>query len=97
MYFGVATLIACMRFLQAAPGIMGNMIAIGKKIRCGLALAGACALALNACHDRDPTLQQPYGPSAPSTSPTSTQPHQWPSPTQSVRSPSRPAPAGTSR
>lgn len=97
MYFGAAALIARMRFLQATPGIMRSMKAIGKKERGTLALVVVCALALSACHDRDPTLQQPYGPSAPSTSPTSTQPHQWPSPAQSARSPSQPAPAGTSR
>ncbi|HUB88204.1 MAG TPA: hypothetical protein VMA74_00600 [Dyella sp.] len=59
-------------------------------------LFGAGMLALGACHDRNPPVQQPYGPSTPSTSPTSTRPHQWPSPTQSVRSPSKPAPAGSS-
>lgn len=58
----------------------------------GVALAslGILSLALGACHDRNPTTQQPYGPSAPSTSPSSTTPRQSP-PAGSVLSPAKPA------
>jgi len=52
---------------------------------------GMLSLALGACHDRNPTTQQPYGPSVPSTSPTSTTPRQSPAGGSSVLSPAKPA------
>lgn len=48
------------------------------------------ALTLGACHDRNPTTQQPYGPTVPSTSPTSTTPRQ-PASSQTILSPAKPA------
>lgn len=56
----------------------------------GAVLLGVAMLALGACHDRNPTTQQPYGPTVPSTSPTSTTPRQ-PASSRTILSPAKPA------
>jgi hypothetical protein len=53
-----------------------------------LALLGLMVV-ISGCHDRNPTVQQPYSPTSPSTSPTSTTPRQ-PAPTQSILTPAKP-------
>jgi hypothetical protein len=47
-------------------------------------------LGVGACHDRNPTTQQPYGPTEPSTSPGSTTPRQ-PASNRTILSPAKPA------
>ena len=54
-----------------------------------IALAAAL-LGVGACHDRNPTTQQPYGPTEPSTSPASTTPRQ-PASSRTILSPAKPA------
>jgi hypothetical protein len=49
----------------------------------------AALLAVGACHDRNPTTQQPYGPTEPSTSPGSTTPRQ-PASNRTILSPAKP-------
>lgn len=56
----------------------------------GAVLLGAMMLALGACHDRNPTTQQPYGPTVPSTSPTSTTPRQ-PASNRTIQTPAKPS------
>jgi hypothetical protein len=59
--------------------------------RTATAWLAVLALALGACHDRNPTVQQPYGPTVPSTSPTSTTPRQAPASGGTILTPARPA------
>lgn len=54
------------------------------------ALLGIALLGIGACHDRNPTAQQPYGPTVPSTSPGSTTPRQ-PASRRTILSPAKPA------
>lgn len=57
----------------------------------GITWLGMLVLALGACHDRNPTTQQPYGPTVPSTSPSSTTPRQSPASGKTILSPAKPA------